>query len=90
MALLDPSPSLNLNETQLAKLDALRQNFVDAIGGPNQNPSDPAYLQRWQTAQQMSDQQFILDFGTQAFMSQQQKRVQQEGVPFAKVPMPKP
>ena len=42
---------LDLNQDQIQKIADLRNQFVDEIGGPNQNPSDPAYLQRWQLTQ---------------------------------------
>src|SRR5579871_6303691 len=33
----------------------LRQQFIEQIGGLNQDPSDPTYLQRWQKAQPQAD-----------------------------------
>ncbi len=43
--------ALNLNEQQIQTVHELRQTFVEAIGGPNQDPADPDYLQRWLKAQ---------------------------------------
>jgi hypothetical protein len=43
--------ALNLNAQQLQAINDLRQTFVDEIGGLNQNPDDPDYLQRWLKAQ---------------------------------------
>ena len=62
---------LNLNPVQQQEIANLQQNFVDAIGGENQNPSDPAYLNRWETAQSQIDQEFKVKFGWQAFVQQQ-------------------
>jgi hypothetical protein len=47
--------ALNLNNQQVQAINDLRQSFVDAIGGLNQDPQDPAYLDRWQKAQPEAD-----------------------------------
>ncbi len=70
-ALQDPPPGAELSPSQTAQLNTLRQNFVDAVGGPNQDPTDPAYLQRWLQATTASDQQFKTYFGVQAFLQLQ-------------------
>jgi len=46
---------LGLNEQQIQAINELREQFVDEIGGPNQDPSDPAYRERWQMAQPEMD-----------------------------------
>jgi hypothetical protein len=51
---VDPS-TLNLNNQQIQTVNELRQSFVDEIGGLNQDPSDSAYLDRWQKAQPQID-----------------------------------
>jgi hypothetical protein len=43
--------ALNLSEQQLQVVQELRQQFLDEIGGANQDPADPAYRERWQKAQ---------------------------------------
>lgn len=43
--------ALNFNEQQIQAVNDLRQTFVEEIGGPNQDPDDPDYLQRWLKAQ---------------------------------------
>ena len=43
--------TLNFNEQQIQTVHELRQTFVEEIGGPNQDPADPDYLQRWLKAQ---------------------------------------
>lgn len=47
--------ALNLNEQQMQVVQDLRQQFLDEIGGPNQDPADPAYRERWQNAQPETD-----------------------------------
>jgi hypothetical protein len=51
---IDPSV-LSLNAQQAQVVDDLRQKFIEAVGGPNQDPSDPAYSQRWQASQPQAD-----------------------------------
>ena len=36
-------------------VDNLRQKFIEDVGGPNQDPNDPAYAQRWQASQPQAD-----------------------------------
>jgi hypothetical protein len=47
--------ALNLNPDQQKMFAEMRQDFVDRIGGTNQDPNDPAYLERWQKAQAYED-----------------------------------
>jgi hypothetical protein len=51
---LDPSV-LKLNSQQAQVVNDLRQTFIQAVGGPNQDPNDPAYSQRWQASQPQAD-----------------------------------
>ena len=51
---VDPTV-LNLDDQQAQTVNELRQDFVEAIGGPNQDPADPAYLKRWRVAQPQAD-----------------------------------
>jgi len=55
---VDPSV-LTLSPQQAQVVNDLRQKFTEAVGGPNQDPTDPAYSQRWQT----SSQQLTWTFG---------------------------
>lgn len=48
-------PKLNLDNQQIQAINDLRQSFVDKIGGLNQDPHDPSYLDRWQKAQPEAD-----------------------------------
>jgi len=59
--------SLNLNEDQQEAVAQIRQQFIDQIGGTNQDPSDPAYLARWQKAQPEMDDMLAGMIGRQAF-----------------------
>lgn len=52
-------------------LQGLQQDFINAIGGPNQNPEDPAYYQRWTMAQVESDEQLRILLGHEAFLLEQ-------------------
>lgn len=63
LALVSPDPSLQLSEDQADRLETLRKAFVDAVGGPNQNPNDPQYLIRWRKAQADADDQLRTYFG---------------------------
>ena len=63
--------ALNLNNQQVQAINDLRQSFVDAIGGLNQNPSDPAYLDRWQKAQPEADDMLLATLGIRAWENYQ-------------------
>jgi hypothetical protein len=57
------SAKLKLNDAQLRTITELRQNFVAEIGGTNQDPNDPSYRQRWQTAQREADDMLVAILG---------------------------
>jgi hypothetical protein len=71
LAFHDPPPAAAENPQIRAGLEELQQNFVEAIGGPNQDPADPEYLKRWITAQRQIDVQYRLLVGTQQFLVEQ-------------------
>ena len=54
MTSIDPA-QLPLNDGQMQAIGALREDFLDQIGGPNQDASDPGYRRRWQKAQPSAD-----------------------------------
>jgi hypothetical protein len=60
-----------LSDEQAALTASLQQDFVDAIGGPDQDPADPSYLERWRNAVPESDQRFKALFGVQAFLEKE-------------------
>jgi hypothetical protein len=66
--LVSPDPATPMSELQVAEWQRLEQDFIEQIGGPNQNPRDPKYRERWQTAQEISDEMFRQKFGTEAFL----------------------
>jgi hypothetical protein len=59
----------NLTETQKAAVRQMQQQFVDAVGGPNQDPSDPDYAARWHTARQDADDALRAQLGNQAYLT---------------------
>lgn len=69
--------ALELSEQQLDTLAELQQKFAEDLGGIDQDPSDPAYRQKWQVAQQTSDDllmallggEFYLNYELEAFRS---------------------
>jgi len=63
--------ALNLNSQQIQVITDLRQSFFDEIGGPNQDPNDPAYRKRWQKAQPDIDNMLRGDLGISAFQNYQ-------------------
>jgi hypothetical protein len=67
---VDPS-ILTLNPQQAQVVDDLRQKFIEAVGGPNQDPNDPAYLQRWQASQPEVDVDLWTLLGINAFQAHQ-------------------
>ncbi len=63
--------TLVIDETALPVLDQLRRDFIEAVGGQNQDANDPAYPQRWRQAQTQSDRRFMQQYGAQAFQKYQ-------------------
>jgi hypothetical protein len=64
---------------QAADWEKVRYDFVNAIGGPNQDPADPQYRKRWTSAESEADRRFRLLFGDTAFV-QHQLKAQQEAL----------
>ena len=63
--------ALNLDKGRQDAIGELRQDFIDAIGGPKQDPNDPAYRELWQKAQPEIDERLKAMIGTQAFQDYQ-------------------
>ena len=55
----------------MQSIQDLRQTFLDEIGGPDQDPNDPDYLQRWLKAQNDVDQLLQGMLGTMAWETYQ-------------------
>ena len=72
-------PATVKTEEQAAEREKLRNDFVQAIGGENQDPASPDYRKRWVQAQSEADQRYRLLFGDNAFV-QHQMKAQQEVV----------
>jgi len=63
--------ALNLDGGQLQAIQDLRKGFLEKIGGPNQNPNDPAYQARWRAAQAEADNLMQGMLGDQAYQDYQ-------------------
>jgi hypothetical protein len=66
--------SKNLAPQQQTVLAGIQDQFLKAIGDANQDPADPAYSQRWMSAQAIADQTYRADFGWTAFTQMQAER----------------
>jgi len=71
LAFLIPDSGTPLTKNQQAQIQNIQQAFVSAVNAVSQNPADPAYLAAWMTAQEQADEQYKLQFGTQAFLQHQ-------------------
>lgn len=58
-----------LSAAEQAVIERVQQQFLADIGGFNQNPQDPAYLARWQTAQQQADDALRASLGAQFYLN---------------------
>jgi hypothetical protein len=61
----------DLTPEQQAKLNAIQEEFIKAIGGTYHDPTSSHYKDRWREAQRRSDEQFKEAFGIAAFISRQ-------------------
>ena len=68
---------VQLDPLQQGAVAQVQQQFLDAVGGSNQNPNDPAYRQRWVKAQPQYDEQLMIKLGTEAYNLYQINAVQQ-------------
>ena len=68
---VEPDPAAPLTETQKETVKVLQKEFIEALGGSDQDPADPEYFRRWQTAAWESDQRFKTLFGVQAFLARE-------------------
>lgn len=60
--------TLKLTDDQGYELKEMRQEFIQEIGGANQDPNDPAYLKRWQKAQPKFDELVGRAIGSRALV----------------------
>ncbi len=73
VAFVAPDSAEPAAENKERLVEKLQDDFVEAIGGPDQNPADPAYLDRWKQARVDSDAQFKALFGWQAFLARERQ-----------------
>jgi hypothetical protein len=59
--------SLHLDESRIQAISSLQQRFIQAVGGPDQDPNNPAYRERWQKAQPEIDNMLKGMIGINAF-----------------------
>jgi hypothetical protein len=64
---VDPQ-ALKISPQQQEILDRLQQNFLDKIGGADQDPNDPQYLARWKEAQPLINEQLKAQLGQDFFL----------------------
>jgi hypothetical protein len=60
--------ALGLNHDQKQVIGEVRQDFLEQVGGTNQNPKDPAFMARWQQAQVEADARLQASLGYQVYM----------------------
>jgi hypothetical protein len=60
--------AVGLDAGQEEGVKELREAFIEQIGGLGQDPSDPAYYQRWQKAQHWVEEQLLPTLGSQTMM----------------------
>jgi len=65
------SSEVSLNPEQAQAVNDLRQRFIQDVGGPDQDPNDPAYSERWQASQPQADSDLCGVLGINAFQSYQ-------------------
>jgi len=68
---------LDLNARQLQAIDDLRQRFLDEIGGPHQDLTDPGYRERWKKSQPELDNDLRGMIGFAAFQNYQVEAARQ-------------
>jgi hypothetical protein len=74
VAFAEASPDPEASAEEIAEINALRQEFIEEIGGYDQDPSDPEYRKRWQVAQQFLDEQLRTELGEEVFNRLQNER----------------
>jgi len=75
IAFAEDSPNPSSSAEEIEEIKALRQEFIEEIGGYDQNVSDPEYYRRWGEAQQLLDEEVRTQLGEEAF-----NRLQNESV----------
>lgn len=66
--MLDLPPAvLGSQEGLTTTVNRLREKFIADVGGDQQNPADPAYLERWTHGVSNSDEQLRSAIGWEAY-----------------------
>ena len=73
-----PVETLQMTERETAIMDRLRQAFIHEIGGPNQLPNDPLYLERWEKASDAADQRIKSLLGPEFYTAYKHAIIQQQ------------
>jgi hypothetical protein len=71
VVLTDPLPDQLLAEQQVNQIALMREQFVELLGGTDQDATQPQYLKRWEQAQTLLDDEFRSFFGEEMFNQQQ-------------------
>ena len=66
--------ALGLTADQKTAIQQVQQQFVNDIGGLNQDPNDPAYLAKWQTAQNNADDMLRNLLGFDGYLAYEQQQ----------------
>jgi len=69
---------LKITPEQQQVIERLRQAFVDMVGGPNNDPNDPEYLERWRKAQPAINDVMEAQLGQEFFLSYEAAAAQTE------------
>ncbi|MEI6566344.1 MAG: hypothetical protein WCR20_06700, partial [Verrucomicrobiota bacterium] len=63
--------TLDIDQNRLETIQQIRDGFVVQVGGPNQDPGDPEYRQRWIRAQREADETLQAMIGLRAWQDYQ-------------------
>ncbi len=63
---IDPA-ALGFDDHQQQAITSVRRDFLDEIGGTNQDPNDPSYLARWEKARPAADDMLQAMLGNDAY-----------------------
>jgi len=61
----------SFTDAQVEKMDELANQFVEDLGGADQDPADPAYVDRWIKSTPVNDSNYKFWFGRVAYVQQQ-------------------
>ncbi len=79
LAFLNSPAEAGLTAEQSAALAQIGDDFVKNVGGPGQDPTDPAYRQKWQNALSLADERGGAVAGQGAYEALINQRAQAAG-----------